>query len=337
MNAGDLRGPFDGKVVDSSTDEPVAGAMVYATWSLEAAYGMGQPAGYREFVTSTDANGRYRIPRYGAVHPNKKAEASHESNGSAGTRDARLAGFHLVIYKRGYVAYRSDRRFSDLGPRRDFAQRQNKVSLERWHSDFSHARHLRYVGGGPAIALLTAWEATEAAAELSGGGTKHSAHIATDLVTRGSAKRLVAAQLLSDKEIQEQTGFDGGFETGPLGDDPDTASYSSQHFKALGRPETYDVAVRLWQVDPGDAQQRYGQLVDTLPGVEEYDEIASRSLRATEGDIYGVAFLDGTRGIVVLLTCGQGQCSSAETAVGLAKTMYANIQKLLPRTEGDQK
>ncbi len=312
--------------------------MVYATWTLEATYGMGQPAGFREFVTSTDANGRYRIPRFDKVPETKTKTASSNGQHVAGQDgDARLTGFHLVIYKRGYVAYRSDRRFSDMGPRRDFAQRQNRVALERWHADYSHARHLRYVGGGPAITLLTTWEASEAAAELSGTSTKAATHIATDLVAPSSKKRLVAAQLLSEDEIKKTTGFDGGFETGPLGDDPDTATYSSQHFKALGRPESYDIAVRLWQLDPGQAQERYGQLVDTLPGVEERDEIASRSLRATEGDIYGIAFLDGTRGLVVLLTCGTGQCNSVETAVSLARKMYDNIGTLIPRTQGGAK
>ena len=55
------------------------------------------------------------------------------------------------------------------------------------------------------------------------------------------------------------------FETGPLSDEPDTATYSSQHFKALGRPETFDVAIRLWRLEPAKAQERYEELLTQLP------------------------------------------------------------------------
>ncbi len=317
---GDLRGPFDGKVVDGANGRPVAGAMVYATWTLENGYGVARPAGFREFVTSTDANGSYEIPTI--------ADTPSATTGKTGA--ARLTSFQLVIYKRGFVGYRSDRRFADMGTRLDFAQRHNRVELERWRSDYSHARHLRYIGGGPAIASLTVWEAEEAAAELNGGV---ATRITSDLTPRGSSQ-LVAAQLISTDEVKAITGYDGAFETGPLGDDPDTVAYSSQHFKALGRPETYDLAVRLWLLTPGKAQERYGQLVDTLPGVDEVDEIANRSLRAEEGKILGVAFLDGNRGMVALVTCGQTQCSSIEQVVAIARKMFANAKELWPEERG---
>ena len=50
----------------------------------------------------------------------------------------------------------------------DFAQRENQVLLERWRSELSHARHLRFVGGGTAVAALTQWELADASAELDG-------------------------------------------------------------------------------------------------------------------------------------------------------------------------
>ncbi|HTM22537.1 MAG TPA: hypothetical protein VL172_18575, partial [Kofleriaceae bacterium] len=140
----------------------------------------------------------------------------------------------------------------------------------------------------------------------------------------------IAAQLLTDAAIIKITGYDGGFETGPLNDDPDTATYSSQHFKALGKAQTYDVAVRVWQLDAGDAQKRYGALLDSLPKVEERNEIANRSLRASENNIHGIAFLDGQRGIVVLITCGYDQCKSSDVAEKLAEHIYDNIKKLIP-------
>jgi hypothetical protein len=316
VDAGDLRGPFTGRVVDGATREPVAGALVYATWRFESGTGLTAPAGAHEQVGSTDAAGYYEIGRLGSV-----------------PSGARLTDFHLVVYKRGFVAYRSDRRFDDLGPRLDFAQRGNQILLERWRDSYSHARHLRYIGGGTAVSALTAWEADDAAAELSGEARRPGA-IGSDLIEGATGQPyLVAAQLLTAADIKAQTRYDGQFETGPLGDEPDTATYSSQHYKALGRPETWDVALRLWRLDAGAAQERYDELSGQLPGIEERNEIASRSFRALEGEIVGIAFLDGPRGLVVLLTCGKNQCATAEDAAALGRGIHERIKALWPNPQ----
>lgn len=308
--AGDLQGPFTGQVDDAATRDPVPGALVYASWTYEAGQGPPQPMGFRFALASTDANGQYQI-----------AKVKDPPEG-------RLTAFHLVIYKRGYVAYRSDRRFRDLGPRLDFAQEYNKVKLERWNSNMSHARHLRYVGGGPAIAALTAWEMDEAAMELSGG--LRSTKMSSDLLSNLADDRVIAAQLLGEAEIKSITGFDGRFESGPLNDEADTDSYSSQHFKAVGQPEVFDIALRLWRLDPSGTQERFAELESSLPGVAIRNDVADRSLLATEGAIQGFAFMDGRRGIVVLITCGTGQCTEIDQLVALARKVHENIQAFVP-------
>ncbi|MEO8550667.1 MAG: hypothetical protein ABI678_11860 [Kofleriaceae bacterium] len=308
-DAGSMRGPFNGRVVDVTTHAPIAGALVYAAWTLERGSALPEPAGAREFVGSTDAGGNYRVPTLATI--------------PSGTR---ITEFSLLIYKRGYVAYRSDRRFADLGPRMDFAQQDNQILLERWRNELSHARHLRFVGGGTAVSALTQWELADASAELE-GKRPSSDDIRPG---RGEGPYVVAAQLLTDVDIKARTKYDGQFETGPLSDEPDTATYSSQHFKALGRPETWDVAIRVWRLDPGKAQERYDELMTQLPGVSEKDEVASRSFQASEGDIRGVGFLDGQRGVVVLITCGVSQCSSVDDAVFLEQVVYSKLKALVP-------
>ncbi len=294
------------------------GAMVYATWTYERNEGLVQPTGVVEKIASTDANGRYSFKK-----PGIKKVKDLEKPG------VMLSAFHLVIYKKGYVAYRSDRRFSDFGPRQDFAQQHNVVSLKRWHSDHSHVRHLRYVGGGAVLSALTAWERAEAGAELSGTGHQ-STGPRSDLLATLSDGRLVAAQLLGESEIKEITGFEGSFETGPLNDEVDTRDYSSQHFKALGQPEVFDVALRLWRIDEPGATQRFEELLTSLPGVTEHNDIADRSLLALEGDIQGVAFLDRRRSLVVLITCGKGQCSGQGQLLSIAQKIYENIGAVMP-------
>jgi hypothetical protein len=313
---GSLQGPFTGRVVDTTTKAPVAGALVYGAWTLERGTALSEPAGSKEFVGSTDAAGYYKIPELGSL-----------------PRGVRVTEFTLLVYKRGYIAYRSDRRFTDLGLRMDFAQQSNQVLLERWRTELSHARHLRFVGGGTAVAALTSWELADASAELDGKRPQGD-----DVRPgRGEGTYIVAAQLLSETEIKARTKYDGGFETGPLQDEPDTASYSSQHFKALGRPETWDIAIRMWKLDPGKAQERYEELLTQLPGITEKDDVASRSFVATEGEIKGVGYLDAPRGIVILITCGASQCTTIEDAVSLSKTSYDKIRTLLPVSLGGGK
>lgn len=314
VDPGSLVGPFDGKVVDGRSGDPVAGALVYGTWTFQTGYGLQSPGGYREAVTSTDANGRYSL-----------AAVTDMPDGS------HLTDFFLVIYKRGYVAYRSDRRFEDLGPRLDFAQRQNQIRLDRWRNDYSHVRHLRYVGGGPAITALTGWEAEEAAAELT--GVKEGPRVATDLVVAGRGG-ISASQIVTEQDIRSMTGFDGTFETGPLNDEADTDAYSSQHFRALGQPETFDLSVRLWKLDTAAAETRYAELTESLPKVAQPDEIADKSLRATEEQIFGVAYLDRGRGVVVMLTCGVSQCKSIDSLVAIGRKSYELVKKLVPEGAG---
>jgi len=307
---GSLRGPFSGRVLDATTKAPIAGALVYAAWTLERGTALAEPAGSREVVGSTDAGGNYRI----SALPSLPAHA-------------RVTDFTLLVYKRGYIAYRSDRRFHDLGARMDFAQSGNQVLLERWRNELSHARHLRFVGSGTAVAALTSWELADASAELEG---KRPA--GDELRPGREGNYVVAAQLLSDTDIKARTKYDGQFETGPLSDEPDTATYSSQHFKALARAETWDVAIRLWRLEPAKAQERYEELLSQLPGVTEKDDIASRSFIANENDIRGVGFLDGTRGVVVLMTCGANQCTSMDDATSLAQGIYNKLKQLVPAT-----
>jgi hypothetical protein len=311
---GSLQGPFNGRVVDATTHAPIAGALIYAAWTFERGTGLAEPAGAKEFVGSTDAAGNYKVPRLDRL-----------------PRGTRVTELTLLVYKRGFIAYRSDRRFADLGLRMDFAQDDNQVLLERWRNELSHARHLRFVGSGTAVAALTQWELGDASAELDGRRPRDLDDLRPG---RGEGQYVVAAQLLTEADIKTRTKYDGGFETGPLSDEPDTATYSSQHFKALGRPETWDVALRVWRLDPGKAQERYDELLTQLPGITEKDEVASRSFIATENDIRGVGFLDAPRGIVVLMTCGSNQCISQDDAGALSQIIYSRIKTLLPTTLG---
>lgn len=149
---GSLNGPFDGVVLDQSTNEPVAGALVLASWAFEDAHGLLTPSASYSTSVLTEVDGTYRLP----LLPRAQTRPS-----------ALLRRFTLVIYKAGYLGYRSDLRTDDRTPRHDFAQRGNVVRLDRFPQGESHARHLVFLGAGELLQRAAQAEGKQAALELT--------------------------------------------------------------------------------------------------------------------------------------------------------------------------
>jgi hypothetical protein len=95
------------------------------------------------------------------------------------------------------------------------------------------------------------------------------------------------------------------------------------------------VAARIWRVG-ADAELLFGKLVDELPGVKETQELGDKSLRAVSdaGDIIGFAFLDKSRGLVVLIQCGASQCRSGDQAMAIAQRVKDRADALWPAGGG---
>jgi hypothetical protein len=306
----DLLGPYDGVVVDAESDRPVGGATVQASWAFEAGIGFHAPAGAREVVVETGADGRYTIPRLDDLPQGASA---------------RVRRFTLVVYHRGHVAWRNDRVFPGRTRRRDFSQRGNRIRLDRWLPALRHVDHLVFLGGGTKMRLASAWELQPAAMELEGErvAAGHGEGAAPTPFTP-----LDITKLLSDEEIRGVTGYVGKFEDGKLTDLPTTEFYDSRHFKAVGKPESYDVGLRVWRLGPAAAEVQYGKLLSTLPGAKATDEIGDASLRAKSGDISGLAFLVRERGVVVSMTCGSAQCTEPGQIAKIAKLVESRLSEL---------
>jgi hypothetical protein len=316
LEPADLLGPYDGLVFDAETDRAVSGATVAASWAFERGIGLTGPAAVREVVVETGADGRYRIPRLRDL---------------PGGGTMRLQRFTLIVYQRGYVGWRSDHRFPTGDRRRDFAQRGARVRLEKWQDDLSHFQHLAFLGGGAAVRKAAAWEVQPASLELEGVAPGRRAP-PEEAPVAGPAP-LDATPLLSEEEVRGVTGFAGPFEIGRLGDLPRTEFYDSRHFRAQGRTEQYDVALRVWRLGQAGAEAQYNRLAAELPGAEPRDEIADASLRARTPDVLGLAFLDRDRGIVVSVTCGTAQCTDPAMLLRLARLIEARLPDL-PSPEG---
>jgi hypothetical protein len=329
LRPGDLLGPFDGLVLDSETERPLGGATVSASWAFERGIGLIGPLGTREVTVETGADGRYTIPALGDL-----------PTGSS----TRVRRFTLIVYHRGHVAWRSDRRFPDGRARRDFSQRGNRVRLDKWQPNLQHHRHLVFLGGGDAIRAAAAWEVQPASLELEGTAAGAAGRAAAPVA---GPKNLDVAPLLSEDEVRGVTGYAGKFELGKLADLPSTEFYDSRHFKAAGKPESFDVALRVWLLGAAGAEAQYRKLLGELPGAKVADEIGDASLRAKTPDVTGVAFLLRDRGAVVSVTCGVGQCPDPEMVLRLAKLVESHLGELPaipgaepkadePKTEGSK-
>ncbi|MBN2576895.1 MAG: hypothetical protein JXP73_20195 [Deltaproteobacteria bacterium] len=313
LESGDLLGPFDGTVCDAETERPIAGATVAGSWCFERGVGLVGPAGFREFAMETSADGRYRIPRPDDV----------PTGGSV-----RLRRFTLIVYRRGYVAYRSDFKFGSGEKRHDFSQRACKVRLDKWLPTMEHRRHLAFLGGGQAIAKAAAWEAQPASLEQEGRAVPPPAEKQAVSAAPAATRMLDASPLLSAAEVRGVTGFAGEFEVGRLSDLVRSDVYDSRHFKAKGQSEAFDVGVRVWSLGPRAAEAQFEKLKGELPAATPSDEVGDRAVRARGGDVAGLAFLLRDKGLVIQVSCGTAQCTDADMVLRLARLVESHVGEL---------
>ena len=307
---GDLLGPFDGHVLDAVSGKPIAGALVQVSWAFEMGRGLTAPAGGAVRTVATDGEGRYVVDRLNDL-PSARS---------------RIISLALVVYQRGYVAYRSDRVFDNAvggsRARTDFCQQNNVARMDRWSGTLSHVKHVRFVGGSGPVKRALGNEIVEASLELASGPVKESP------VAEPEGAPLDAGVLLSPAELKAVTGYGGSFAVEKLSDLPTTSRYDSRHFKATGKGETFDSALRVWKLTPAAADARFAKLLAEVPHAEARDEIGDRSLRGYDGRIVAVAALDRNRGVVIELTCGLDQCRDADQAVALLRRVMSRADRL---------
>ncbi len=316
-----LVGPFDGQVLDESNGEAVDNASVVAIWSYDRGDGFIGPNGSEVYETETDAAGRYRIPK-----------APLKVRG----RTVRLVAFSLVIYKRGYVGYRSEST-PDGAPRTDFTVRQNKVSLRKWRESDSHAEHLAYLAPPRTIQSLSAWETElanldlyrelggDAPAAAGAGGSNDEGAVEA----RGGDGWLDASQLMTPDEIRQRTRTQDRFDVSELTDLERTSFYHGVHYQARERGEPYDIAIRVWQAPPGGMAPVIETIETTMVGAIKGDEITEQTWTLETEGVYAVAFIDAENQAGVLLTCGDMQCADLATALVMASELQRNLSTRL--------
>lgn len=315
IERGDLLGPFDGLVVDAETGRPVPGAVVEASWAFERGVGTTDPFGARDLLIETEADGRYRVPRLDRLPTGLST---------------RVRRFTLIVYKRGYVGWRSDSMFPTGARRPDFSQRGNRARLTKWSDELPHSRHLVFLGGGPAVQDAARWEVQLATAELDGRGPKPGEQTAEGAEAPTAVKdaRLDVTSVLSEDEVRAVTGYSGTLQAGRLADLPRTEFYDTLHFKAAGKPETHDVAVRIWRLGSSAAEEQYRKIVAELPQAAATREIGDSAVEAQSAGVRALVFLARERGTVVSVTCGNAQCTEPAQVLKIGKLIEGRLDEL---------
>ncbi len=318
--AGDLLGPFDGLIIDGETDRPISEATVEATWAFERGVGFIGPDGANSLSMITTEDGLYRFPAL------KELPA-----GGSG----RVRRFTLIVYKRGFEIWRSDRVFPSGETRRDFTQHANRIRLRRWQSGTSHARHVVFMGGGDAVRKAAEWETQAAGIEL--GGERDPWAAVGDFSGPGKRRLFDASIMLTDSELRQVTGYAGKLVRERLADLPRTEFYDTVHFRAESEGERDDVAVRVWKLGEDAASEQYQELVTALGTAEGQDEVGDNSVRISTADIRALIFILRDAGVVVSVTCGKGQCAEIEPLIRLGKLIEGRAAELVSTPVGEKK
>ena len=127
-------GPYTGVVLDAETREPIEDAQVFLGIHLDTfmeQFGISL-GNVHIYFTDTNSRGKYRIRKH-VYLPGYVVYSDVE----------------LIVYKRGYVAYKSKWIFKD-GERKDFKVKDNVILLEKWDDKKftlkDHSKHVGFMG-----------------------------------------------------------------------------------------------------------------------------------------------------------------------------------------------
>lgn len=111
---------YTGTVVDAETEKPIDGAVVLVEWTIKTGPpGLATAKMYKRVEKVTNKKGKFSM--FGVLNPFVNPPL-------------------VVVYKKGYVAWRSDFIFPDYAKREDF--HSEKIKLEHFSKRYSHSRHI---------------------------------------------------------------------------------------------------------------------------------------------------------------------------------------------------
>jgi hypothetical protein len=122
---------ISGTVVDAETGKPIEGAVIHADWAMRKGVpGLQYSQDYAVAEAVTTKDGKFKV---------------------SGVMNPFVSPPTVVIYKKGYVAWRNDYIFPDVRHRAGFQWKgDNVIKLEPFKR-YSHSRHLAFITIGLSI------------------------------------------------------------------------------------------------------------------------------------------------------------------------------------------
>lgn len=116
-----------GTIVDAETDKPIEGAVVHVEWTkTKGIPGLTYGETYKIAEAVTDKDGKFSISEFLRPPVNPPT---------------------VVVYKRGYVAWRNNFIFPDYQRREGFQWKDNNVIELEHFRRYSHSRHILFFSG----------------------------------------------------------------------------------------------------------------------------------------------------------------------------------------------
>ena len=145
-----------------------------------------------------------------------------------------------------------------------------------------------------------------------------------------AAPPLDASGLLTQDELKAVTGYGGSFAIERLADLPQTPIYDSKHFRADGKPESYDAAIRVWRLpNVLAAESRWRtRCVKRCRTPRRRATPADLLAKGYDRQILAVGVLERSKGLVVELTCGVDLCRDHAQAMALLRRVLGRAERL---------
>ncbi|MGB1699310.1 MAG: hypothetical protein ACPHRO_05105, partial [Nannocystaceae bacterium] len=130
--------------------------------------------------------------------------------------------------------------------------------------------------------------------------------------------------------VQQRTGDDGVLISVDLNDALErTPYYHGVSLQAEGRDPAFDLSYRVWSRSPDGLDPIRATFNASLPNARSTPDVTDETLVYEDDAVRVIAFIDASRDLAVLVSCGTEQCADIETVILLANFAWRNLKDTL--------
>ena len=96
-----------------------------------------------------------------------------------------------------------------------------------------------------------------------------------------------------------------------------------------GRDPAFDLSYRVWSRSPDGLDPIRATFNASLPNARSTPDVTDETLVYEDDAVRVIAFIDASRDLAVLVSCGTEQCADIETVILLANFAWRNLKDTL--------